>query len=111
MMNRRRFVSAFGVSTLFPAARALPHPFEADASRTSRTRISLNGDWERYIDAELYDVVQIPSSQRPLGSHHLKRSFLLPGLSSRERAILHFDAITYFGRASVNGANLGTMSL
>jgi hypothetical protein len=111
MMNRRRFVSALGASTLLPAAQAFPRPSESDATATSRTRISLNGEWERYIDSELYDVVQVPSSQRPLGSHHLKRSFPLPRLSSHQRAVLHFDAITYFGRVSVNEANLGNMSL
>jgi hypothetical protein len=39
----------------------------------------------------------------------LKREFLLPVLSGTERAILHFEAITYHGRVFVNGAELGTM--
>jgi hypothetical protein len=33
----------------------------------------------------------------------------LPALLARERAIVHFDAITYHGRLFVNGAELGTM--
>jgi hypothetical protein len=69
----------------------------------------LNGQWERRIDGELYDLVQVPCSLRPSGCYRLKREFLLPGLSGHERAILHFDAIAYFGRAFVNGEELGTM--
>jgi beta-glucuronidase len=46
-----------------------------------------------------------------MGFYHLKRTFLLPRLARNERAVLHFDAITYFGRVSVNGAELGAMSL
>jgi beta-glucuronidase len=79
------------------------------AAAGARSRLDLNGQWERRIDRELYDVVQVPSSLRPSGYYHLKRQFLLPELSGHERAILHFDAITYFGRAFVNGAELGTM--
>jgi len=75
----------------------------------ARSRVDLNGQWERRIDEELYDVVQVPSSLRPSGCYRLERQFLLPELSEHERAILHFDAITYFGRAFVNGAELGTM--
>jgi hypothetical protein len=75
----------------------------------ARAQVDLNGQWERWIDEELHDVVQVPSSLRPSGYYHLKRQFLLPELSGHERAILHFDAITYFGRAFVNGAELGTM--
>ncbi len=75
----------------------------------ARSRVDLNGQWERRIDGELHDVVQVPSSLRPSGCYHLERQFLLPELSGHERAIVHFDAITYFGRAFVNGAELGTM--
>ncbi|MGD0697625.1 MAG: glycoside hydrolase family 2 TIM barrel-domain containing protein [Terriglobia bacterium] len=57
----------------------------------------------------LYDVVQVPSSLRPSGFYQLSREFLLPELSPHQRSILHFDAITYYGRVSVNGAELGTM--
>jgi hypothetical protein len=54
-------------------------------------------------------MIPVPSSQRPLGFYHLRREFLLPALSGRERAAVHFDAITYFGRVFVNGTELGTM--
>jgi hypothetical protein len=80
-----------------------------EAAAGARARVDLNGLWERQIDGELYDVVQVPSSLRPSGCYRLKRQFLLPELSGHERAILHFDAITYFGRAFMNGAELGTM--
>jgi hypothetical protein len=56
-----------------------------------------------------YDTIQIPSSQRPLGFYHLKRNCLIPALAKEQRAILHFEAVTYHGRVSVNGAELGTM--
>jgi beta-glucuronidase len=54
------------------------------------------------------DVVPVPSSQHPLGFYRLKREFLLPALSERQRAILHFDAIAYHGRVFVNDKELGT---
>jgi hypothetical protein len=80
-----------------------------DAAGGARSRVDLNGPWERTFDEKLYDLVQVPSLLRPSGSYSLKRQFLLPELSRHERAILHFDAITYFGRAFVNGMELGTM--
>lgn len=111
MMNRRRFVSALGASTFLPATQALTLATSPEAPATGRSRVSLGGEWQRYIDSELYDTVPVPSSQHPLGLYNLKRSFLLPRLSPSERAVLHFDGITYFGRPSVNGAELGSMSL
>jgi hypothetical protein len=69
----------------------------------------LNGQWERRVDGKLYDLVQVPSSLHPSGYYQLRREFLLPELSPHQRAVLHFDAITYFGRVSVNGTELGTM--
>src|SRR5215472_3483064 len=118
MMNRRKFVSALGASTLLPAAQALaiPSPLEnpsapPENSTGGRARVSLNGQWQRYIDGELYDTVPVPSSQRPMGLYNLKRSFVLPMLSASQRAVVHFEGITYFGRLSVNSAELGTMSL
>jgi hypothetical protein len=84
-------------------------PKPEEAARGARARVDLNGPWERWIDGKSYDLVQVPSSLRPSGCYHLKRQFLLPELSRHERAILHFDAITYFGRAFVNGVELGTM--
>jgi len=112
MVNRRRFVTTLGASTVLPAVSvALGEPMVAAPSPDShgRSRVELNGEWERRIDGQLYDRVQVPSSLRPSGFYHLGREFLLPELSSHERVILHFDAITYFGRVFVNGAELGTM--
>ena len=71
--------------------------------------MDLSGAWERHVNGKLFDIIPVPSSQRPLGFYHLKREFLLPALSGSERAILHFEAITYHGRVFVNGAELGTM--
>ena len=111
MINRRKFVASLGASTLIstaPAALGVPDsPATADASR-GRSRISLNGEWERYIGTDLYDVVQVPSSLRPSGFYRLTRDILLPKLTSSQRVILHFDAINYHGRVSVNGTELGT---
>ena len=112
MFNRRRFVRTLGASTVLPA---LSHALEAFTSAPSesvagtRSRVDLNGQWERRVGGELYDIVEVPSSLRPTGCYQLRREFLLPELSPHQRAMLHFDAITYFGRVSVNGTELGTM--
>jgi hypothetical protein len=97
---------------VLPATSLALHGSETNADTPAagaRSRVDLNGQWERRIDGELYDLVQVPSSLRPSGNYRLKREFLLPELSNHERAILHFDAITYFGRAFVNGAEIGVM--
>ena len=112
MVNRRKFVATLGASTLLPAVSAALGGTalgSAESAAGTRSRVDLNGQWERRIDGERYDIVQVPSSLRPSGFYHLNREFLLPELSQYQRSILHFDAITYFGRAFVNGAGLGTM--
>ncbi len=112
MVNRRKFVATLGASTLLPAVSAALGRTalgSAESAAGTRSRVDLNGQWERRIDGERYDIVQVPSSLRPSGFYHLSREFLLPELSQHQRSILHFDAITYFGRAFVNGAGLGTM--
>ena len=81
-------------------ARALPQ---------SRPRIGLEGHWERYVNGALYDVIRVPSSQRPLGYYRLKRSVPLPRLAAGQRAFLHFEAVHYHGRAFVNDQALGAM--
>ncbi len=75
----------------------------------SRSRVDLNGQWERWVGDKLYDVVEVPSSLHPSGYYQLRREFLLPELSAHQRAYLHFEAITYFARVSVNSTELGTM--
>ena len=72
--------------------------------------VTLNGAWERHAHDKLIDIVAVPSSLRPYGTYRLTRSFLLPHLSASERAILHFEAITYFARVFVNGRELGAMA-
>ncbi len=72
-------------------------------------RIELAGRWERHVAGVLVDVVEVPSSRPPLGSYRLQREFLLPALSTDQRAILHFDAITYHGTVWFNGHRLGEM--
>ena len=74
-----------------------------------RTVVDLNGDWERHIHGKLFDVISVPSSLRPSGTYRLQRTFLLPRLSSGQRAFVHFDAITYYGKVPVNGHELGSM--
>jgi beta-galactosidase/beta-glucuronidase len=51
----------------------------------------------------------VPSSHPPIGSHRLQREVLLPALLPTQRAILHFDAITYHGTVWLNGHRLGEM--
>ncbi len=74
-----------------------------------RTVVDLNGEWERYINGKLYDVILVPSSLRPSGTYRLKRTFLLPRLSNGQRAFARFEAITYYGKVFVNGHELGSM--
>jgi hypothetical protein len=112
VVNRRKFVATMGGCAVLPALVRTAGASESQpdvAATGARARVDLNGQWEQRIDGEFYDVVPVPSSLRPSGCYRLKREFLLPELSRHQRAILHFDAITYFGRAFVNGVELGTM--
>ena len=112
MFNRRRFVRTLGASTVLPALTQAMQGFSAappEYVALARSRVDLNGQWERRVAATLIDIVEVPSSLRPSGLYQLSREFVLPELSPHQRAVLHFDAITYFGRVSVNGAELGTM--
>ncbi|MFN7996854.1 MAG: glycoside hydrolase family 2 TIM barrel-domain containing protein [Bryobacteraceae bacterium] len=103
-MNRRQFVSSFGAvsGALLPAAAAAP------AAVDSRSRVDLNGVWERHINGTFVDHVTVPASLEPSGYYRLKRTFLLPRLPANQRAFVHFEAINYHGRVFVNGAELGT---
>src|SRR5262245_926286 len=111
MITRRQFVNSLGVSGLLPALSAAPDAFlpQSEPRNDTRTRIDLNGLWERHVNGALVDLVEVPSSQRPSGFYHLKRNFLLPKPSQTGRLLIHFDAVTYHGRAFVNGKELGTM--
>ncbi len=94
-------LAVWGVS---PLSAVVP-----SSASTSRSRVDLAGAWQREVHGKLLDVIEVPSSRPPLGFYRLRRDFSLPALSPRQRAILHFDAITYHGRVFVNGAELGTM--
>ena len=112
MVNRRSFVRTLGASTVLPALSQAWAGFASAPSESvagTRSRVDLNGQWERRVGDELFDLVEVPSSLRPSGYYQLRREFLLPELSPHHRVMLHFDAITYFGRVSVNGTELGTM--
>lgn len=74
---------------------------------STRAVVSLNGDWERYVNDKPVGTVRVPCSLRPGGMYTLRREFLLPRLN-QQRAILRFNAINYYGRVSVNGKQLGT---
>jgi beta-glucuronidase len=74
---------------------------------SARAVVNLNGDWERYVNDTLVGTIRVPSSLRPGGMYSLRREFLLPRLN-RQRAILRFNAINYYGRVSINGKELGT---
>jgi len=90
---------------------ALPAFFAAPGATAplTRSRASLHGQWERHVNGSLYDVIPVPSSQRPLGYYRLKHDVPLPRLTGGQRAFLHFEAIHYHGRAFMNGTELGTM--
>jgi len=111
MISRRRFVKSMGVGTMVPGfAGALGTPsLLPEPAKGSRSQVTLNGTWQRYLYGSPYDVVQVPSSQRPLGYYQLKRDFVVPALTPNERAVLHFEAITYHGRVLVNDVEVGTM--
>jgi len=111
MINRRGFLGTLGASAVLTAVPALGNESKSSpsSSSSSRKRVSLNGEWERHIGETLWDVVSVPSSLHPSGFYTLKRSFVLPRLAAGERAFLHFEAITYCGKLSVNGKPLGLM--
>ena len=80
---------------------------QATGLHSSRTVVNLNGDWERLVNDKRVGTVRVPSSLTPGGMYTLRREFLLPRLN-KQRAIVRFNAITYYGRVSVNGKQLGT---
>src|SRR5438105_15482291 len=105
MFNRRAFVRTLGSSAVLPLLSRV----SGLSATATRSRLDLNGQWQRRIDGELYDIVQVPSLLRPSGFYQLSREFLLPEPSPHRRSILHFDAITYFGRVSVTATYLARM--
>lgn len=94
---------------MLAAAPALGLDAEAEIS-INRTRIPSNGPWERHIGGVLYDSVIVPSWLRPSGNSVLSCSFLLPRLTRTERVFVHFEALAFWGRALVNGMEVGSTS-
>lgn len=80
---------------------------QGTALNSSRAIVNLNGDWERVVNDKVVGTVRVPCSLRPGGMYTLRREFLLPRLN-QQRAILRFNAVTYYGRVSLNGKQLGT---
>lgn len=96
------------MATAFPLG-ASGEAVSASSGIEPRSRVNLNGVWRRHVNGEYYESIEVPSSQRPFGYYELKRNFLLPQLGSGDRAILHFEAITYRGKAFINGKELGVL--
>ena len=73
MIDRRRFVSSVGATVLLPAFPATnsASPAQPEPHNDTRTRVDLNGTWERHVNGILVDVIQVPSSLRPSGFYHL----------------------------------------
>jgi hypothetical protein len=111
MISRRGFVKTMGMGTVASSMAGVRghSSMLSDQPHSSRSQVTLNGTWQRYLYGTPYDVVEVPSSQRPLGYYQLKRDFVVPALTSNQRALLHFDAITYHGRVLVNDIDIGTM--
>jgi hypothetical protein len=107
MINRRGFLGTLGASAVLSA---VPVSGSAQSpTSNSRKRISLNGEWERHIGGKPWDVVTVPSSLHPTGFYTLQRTVVLPRLAAAERAFLHFEAITYCAKLSVNGNRMGVL--
>jgi hypothetical protein len=104
-MDRRYFLTALGLSAT--GVSGLQGQLAGPSVSTLTHRIDLNGIWERH-DRGLVDAVEVPSSLRPSGAYRLVRSFVLSD-APKSRFILHFEAITYYARVSVNGRLMGVM--
>lgn len=107
-MDRRSFLNTLSASALLTAVPALGSA-PGQPVPASRLRISLNGEWDHLVDGKLYDTAIVPSSRRPSGFYSLHRRLELPRLARGERAFIHFEAVTYWARVSVNGQTLGNM--
>ena len=108
MIDRRSFLSTLGASAVLTgvpvfASQSVP------VAEDSTVRVPLNGEWEYRMAEKLYGTVVVPSSRRPSGYYRLSRTFVLPRLAPGQRVFVHFEAITYWGRITVNGKQLGTM--
>ena len=108
MINRRSFLGSFGASSLMLTVPTISIAKPKTISRDSRVRFSLNGEWEHRIAGELQDTIIVPSSRHPSGFYSLNRNVVLPRLSPGQRAFVHCEAITYWGRVTVNNQVFGS---
>lgn len=98
---RRDFLFTLSASALVPPLLSATPRSELPSSQSvpdfssSRSRVELNGQWQRSFGGQTYDVVTVPSSLRPSGVYTLSRAFVLPALQHGTRAIVHFDAVNY----------------
>jgi len=110
MINRRGFLGTLGASAVFSTVPLLgSESLTAGAVPGPRPQVSLNGNWGLEIEGTPWGSIAVPSSLHPLGLYTLKRTFLLPRLTSGARAFVHFEAITYCGKLAVNGKPLGVL--
>jgi beta-glucuronidase len=109
-IDRRSFLFSLGASATLPALSSMSHAAQpVNNQGQPRSRVDLNGTWERLVQDEHYDFISVPSSNRPIGQSLLKREFTLPKLAPGRRVFIHFEAIAYYGRVAINGVVLGAM--
>ncbi len=109
MMNRRGFLGSLGASAALLGSIPALGSESKPAVSSSRKQVSLNGTWDLLLAGKLRDVITVPSSRHPSGIYSLKRTFALPRLAKGERAFLHFEAITYCGKLTLNGKQMGIL--
>jgi hypothetical protein len=89
-INRRNFLFSLGASATLPALASMGHAAQPVTNENQpRSRVDLNGTWERLVQDEHYDLISVPSSNRPIGQSLLKREFTLPKLTPGMRAFIH----------------------
>ncbi|MCZ2077673.1 MAG: hypothetical protein LC130_22040 [Bryobacterales bacterium] len=71
--------------------------------------VDLGGRWERRIGGQLYDLINVPSSYRPVGTATLARTFQLTALGPDSRAILRFEGVAHQARVQINGGEVGRL--
>lgn len=76
---------------------------------SAQQRISLTGDWQRWIAGHLYDSIAVPSSYRPVGTARLVRTVDFPAITANQRVVLRFEGIAGNGTLRVNGNDEGTL--
>jgi hypothetical protein len=71
--------------------------------------LDLSGRWERRIGGELYDLITVPSSYRPVGTATLARTFQLAAMQPGSRAILRFEGVAHQARVLINREEVGRL--